>query len=118
MITEYIADIMSIFVRVEYKKERKFIEIKDIDSLTIKNFPALVVNKFQIQNAKGKNVYVHDHVHDTRVYETEELKFLLQTQLETLILKVKFEQSGVRRSINHLFTSKVDKVHSHFLNFV
>lgn len=99
---------MSLFVRVEYKNERKFIEIKDINGLTIKQFPALVVNKFNIQNAKGKSVYIHDQ-YDTRVYETEELKFLLQTQLETLILKVKFEQSTGRRSINHTFTSMVVK---------
>lgn len=59
------------------------------------------MNKFQIQNAKGKNVYIHDQ-YDTRVYKTEELKFLLQKQLKTLILKVKFEQSTSRRSINYI----------------
>lgn len=99
-------DTMSEFVRVEYKNERKFVEIKDIDSLTIKQFPALVVQRFQIENAKGKNVYIHDQ-YDTRVYETEELKFLLHKQLDTLILKVKFEQSPGRRSLSHTFTSKV-----------
>lgn len=108
---------MSIFVRVEYQNERKFIEIKDIDSLTVQNFPALVVNKFQIQKAKGKNVYIHDQ-YDTRVYATEELKFLLQTQLQTLILKVKLEQSTLRRSINRFFTSQVDNAHSQYLSFV
>lgn len=104
-------------MRVEYENERKLIEIEDIDSLTVQKFQTLVVNKFQIQNAKGKNVYIHDQ-YDTRIYETDELKFLLQTQLETLILRFKFQQATGRRSINHTFTSKVDKVHSHFLNFV
>lgn len=107
MIPEYNADTMSLFVRVEYKNERKFIEIEDIDSLTVQNFLALFVNKFQIQNSRGTNAYILHDQYDTRIYETKELKFLLQTQLNTLILKVKFQQSTGRRT-THTFTSKVD----------
>lgn len=97
---------MSLFVRVEYKNERRFIEIENMESLTAQNFPALVVKEFQIQNAKGKKVYIHDQ-YDTRVYQTAELKFLLQNPLQTLILKVNFEQTTGRRSVNHNFTTKV-----------
>lgn len=102
---------MSLFVRVEYKIDRKFIEIENVDNV------ALVVNKFQIQNARGKSVYIYDQ-HQTRVHEKEELNFLLRTQLSNVILTVKFEEQSGRRSINHCFTSKVNHSSSHFLIFV
>lgn len=95
------------FVRVEYNYERKFVEIKDINTLTIENFPALVVNVFQIKNARGKKVYVHDQL-DTRIHETAELKFLLQTQISSLVLKVKFVAANSRGSISQIFTTKVN----------
>lgn len=104
------------FVRVEYKNERKLVEIKEIDGLTINSITASVVTKFQIQKAKGKKVYIYDQL-NTRIHEAEELKFLLQTQLATLVLKFRFELSTGRRSASHFFTSTVDQVHSHFLSF-
>lgn len=105
------------FVRVEYKNERKFVEIKEIDGLTVNSITTSVVTKFQIEKAKGKKVYIHDHL-NTRIHETEELKFLLQTQLATLVLKFRFEPSTGRRSASHFFTSTVYQVHSHFLSLV
>lgn len=98
------------FVRVEYKNERKFIQIKEIEGLTINSITASVVTKFQIGKAKGKKVYIHDQL-GTRIHEAEELKFLFQTQLATLVLKFRFEQSTGRRSASHFFTSTVDRVY-------
>lgn len=107
----------TMFVRVEHKNKRKFVQIKDIDGLTINSITASVVSKFQIGKAKGKKVYIHDHL-NTRIHDAEELKFLLQSQMATLVLKFKFEQSTGRRSASHFFTSTVDQVHSYFLSFV
>lgn len=64
-----------------------------------------VVATFDIKNAKGKKVYIYDHL-ETRVDHDDLLKFLLKSNPENLILKVQFVNE--RRSIGgELITSMV-----------
>lgn len=65
-----------------------------------------VVEKFGIKNAKGKKVHVSDHL-ETRVDSDEELKFLLDSMSENLVLKVHFSCVEKRSSIRDLYTTQV-----------
>lgn len=66
------------------------------DSRNFSNFfreHSAVVKSFNLVDAKGKKVYVHDQ-HDTPVDTIELLIFLLQTQSASLILKIEFVENN------------------------
>lgn len=63
-------------------------------SLVLKHFSLnefSVVASFGIQKAKGKKVYVYDHL-NTSVDSDEILQYLIETQKKTLVLIITFNE--------------------------
>lgn len=99
------------YVRVEVNKQRQFVEIDNIDKLTLQQFIKkgklrnlfsfmsfdisqmfyieTVVDAFVVKDAIGRKVYIFDQL-DTRVDSEEILKYLISSNSESLILKVQF----------------------------